>query len=302
MDIYLNGEMIPAEKATVSLSDAGFTHAVGLFETMACVNGIVFRLIPHLQRLAQSAVELGLVRYLDHEPLAVAVKQTLKHNKIVDARLRLTLTAGDLNLLKPADSNSGGPQPTLAIVPSEPTQYDPTYFEQGIQVLVAPPALSPFDPMAGHKTLNYWSRLRTLRQAASVGAGEAIWLMATNHIACGAISNVFLVKDGKLLTPIARGEEVEGGLPAPVLPGITRAAVLECAELAGIEAKRQMLTIEDLLEADEVFLTNSSWNLLPVRQVEKSDIGDGAVGPITRQLRAALLECIDRETSSPNEW
>ena len=188
--------------------------------------------------------------------------------------------------------------PTLLIVPNEPTAYDPAYFDDGITVLIAPAGANPFDPMAGHKTLNYWPRLRTLRQAASVGAGEAIWLNVTNHLASGAISNIFLVKDGKLLTPIARGEEIDKSLPAPVLPGVTRATVIEIAESQGIEVIKQMLTIEDLLAADEVFLTNSSWHILPVSHVEKTAIHNGKAGSLSKQLRQALLEIIAMETSA----
>jgi len=299
-DVFLNGRMLPPDQATVSLSDAGLTHAVGLFETMACRAGTVFRLKQHLARLAESATTLGLVRSLDAEPLGEAVRQTIAHNRLHDARIRLTLTAGALNMLG-GQQPAGPPQPTLAIVPTPPTQYDPGYFEKGITVLIAPPALSPFDPMAGHKTLNYWGRLRTLRQAAAAGAGEAIWMTAANHVACGAISNVFLVKDGQLLTPIARDEEVQGALPAPVLPGITRAAVIELAQQAGIEVGRQVLTIDDLLGADELFLTNSSWHVLPVSNVEKSTVGDGRVGPITQQLRTALLGLIEQETTGDGQ-
>jgi branched-subunit amino acid aminotransferase/4-amino-4-deoxychorismate lyase len=198
---------------------------------------------------------------------------------------------------KPTPGSSPG---TVLIQPGEPTEFDPRYFEDGITVLIAQPGANPFDAMAGHKTLAYWSRLRTLRQAASVrgaGAGEAIWLNVSNHLASGAISNLFLVKDGQLLTPIARGEESEKGLPAPVLPGITRAAVIELAEGLGVTVKRQMLSIDDLLDADEVFLTNSSWHILPVSRVEKSPIGQGKAGDLTRRLRTDLLKLIERETS-----
>jgi branched-subunit amino acid aminotransferase/4-amino-4-deoxychorismate lyase len=136
-----------------------------------------------------------------------------------------------------------------------------------------------------------------LRQAAA-GAGEAIWLNISNHLASGAVSNLFLVKAGTVFTPLARGEEVKGALPAPVLPGITRAAVLQLGAELGIEARRQMLAIDDLLDADEVFLTNSSWQLLPVTRVEKKPIGDGQVGPWSRRLRAALLDQVEQETGT----
>jgi branched-subunit amino acid aminotransferase/4-amino-4-deoxychorismate lyase len=151
--------------------------------------------------------------------------------------------------------------------------------------------------MAGHKTLAYWGRLRTLRQAASAGAGEAIWLNVTNHLASGAVSNIFLVKDNELLTPFARGEEVPAALPAPVLPGVTREAVIELAQAASLPLQRRMLSVNDLLEADEVFLTNSSWLILPVTKVEKKPIGEGKVGPVTQRLRESLLDLIARETA-----
>ncbi|MEX0884921.1 MAG: aminotransferase class IV [Phycisphaeraceae bacterium] len=295
MDVFVNGQFLPPDQARVRVDDAGFQHGVGLFETMSVHHGRAFRLDAHLARLAESARQLGLTRTLELAPLAEAVRQTITHNRIDRARIRLTLTGGTLSLLR--EGSTPSPEPTLLIAPTEPTAYDPQYFEQGIMVLVAPPAANPFDQLAGHKTLAYWGRLRTLRQAAAAGAGEAIWLAVTHHLASGSVSNVMLIKDGELHTPIARGEEEPGSLPAPVLPGITRAAVCEIAKARDILVRKRMLSVEDLLDADEVFLTNSSWQILPVTMVEKSTIADGQVGPVTRTLREALLEAIERETT-----
>ncbi|MEX2212946.1 MAG: aminotransferase class IV [Phycisphaeraceae bacterium] len=297
MDIYFNGRMVPPAEAKIPVDDAGFQHAVGLFETMAAVHGRVFRMPQHLARLAQSARELGLAKEIDTQALAAAVQQTIDHNHIDRARIRLTLTAGSMSLLRSGgeSQNPAAPLPTLVITPTEPTQYDPAYFERGIMVLIAPAGANPFDALAGHKTLSYWGRLRTLRQAAALGAGEAIWLNVTNHLASGAVSNLFIVKDGELFTPIARGEEPDGGLPAPVLPGVTRATVLELAHRSGIKCHKQMLTVDDLLGADEVFLTNSSWQVLPVSKVERQAIGEGSVGEVTTALREGVLELIEKE-------
>ena len=110
------------------------------------------------------------------------------------------------------------------------------------------------------------------------------------------MSNIFLVHDGRLLTPFAHGEEVAGALRAAVLPGITRAAVIEIAESRSLSVQRRTLDVNDLLEADEIFLTNSSWHLLPVTRVEKKTIGDGKPGPVSRDLRETLLDLIDDET------
>lgn len=298
MDVFLNGKMLPPDQARIPADDAGFQHAVGLFETMSAQNGQVFRLTQHMDRLCDSANTLGLSRDLNADALAEAVRMTIEHNRIDRARIRLTVTPGSLSLLSGKPGVSPGTAPgTVLIQPGEPTEYDPRYFEDGITVLIAQPGANPFDAMAGHKTLAYWARLRTLRQAATAGAGEAIWLNVSNHLAGGAISNIFLVKDGQLLTPIARSEESEKGLPAPVLPGITRAAVIELAEGLGVTVKHQMLSIDDLLDADEAFLTNSSWHILPVSRVEKSPIGNAKAGDLTRRLRTDLMNLIERETS-----
>lgn len=298
-DIYLNGRMVPAAEARVSVADAGFQHAVGLFETFQVHQGRPFRLQQHLDRLAGSARELGLADEFQTAPLAEAVQKTIEHNGLVRARMRLTLTAGTLSMLN--TSPDGQPeievQRTVAIVPSEPTAYAPEYFTQGITALIHGPAASPFDDNAGHKTLNYWSRLRSLRRAAAAGAGEALWLNITNHLASGAVSNLLLVKDGKLFTPFARGEEVPEALRAPVLPGVTRAAVIELAHQRNIEVVRKMLTVEDLLEADEVMLTNSGWGVLPVTKVEQREIADGKAGPMSTALREGLNQLFVDETA-----
>jgi branched-chain amino acid aminotransferase len=295
MQVYLNGDMLAPDAAAVRVDDAGLQHAVGLFETMAAVHGRCFRLTEHLERLDRSAVQLGLSRGLDLPALREAVERTLAHNDVTAARVRLTVTAGPLSLLRPPQEQAA-PQPTVLVAVQTPMAYDPAYFDRGITAIIAAPKANPFDLHAGHKTLAYWPRLSTLRQAAEAGAGEAIWLNVTNHLASGAVSNLLLMRDGTLYTPIARGEEVEGALPAPVLPGVTRAAVLELAEQAGIEVVRKMLTVEDLLDADELMLTNSGWQVLPVTRVEGKPIADGKVGQQTQALRDALLKLIDEET------
>lgn len=296
---YLNGQMIDDAKALVSTQDAGFQHAVGLFETIFAHNGKVFRLDRHLERLKQSAAALGLAAEMDTAPLAEAVNQTLAENKLEQARLRLTLTAGTLSMLRSADGEAAMKViQTVCVQASEPTAFAPGYFEQGVRARLYGQGANPFDITAGHKTLNYWARLRSLRQAAASDCGEAIWLSVTNHLASGAVSNLFLVKDGELLTPIARGEEKPEALPAPVLPGITREAVIQAAEAQGITVKKQMLSVEDLLDADEVFLTNSNWKVLPVVAVEQKTIADGKVGAVAQSLREHVMAMVEEETTS----
>jgi branched-subunit amino acid aminotransferase/4-amino-4-deoxychorismate lyase len=235
--------------------------------------------------------------------------------------VRLTVTGGDLNLLGRraegrgngesqsagrADPRSVAPvDPTIMIVAQPATEYPPEMFERGVGVVIADLRINPLDPMSGHKTLNYWGRLRELRRAAAAMAGEAIVFQVTNHLAGGCVSNVFIVKGGRLRTPIARGEETERrrdaatesgvgragvAVPSPVLPGVTRGFVMEWAGGRGIDVEKRMLTIDDLLGADEVFLTNASFGVLPVVRVEKEQIGAGAVGELTRAARREWLK------------
>ncbi|MHC5003884.1 MAG: aminotransferase class IV [Planctomycetota bacterium] len=295
MNVWINGRFIDRDEARISVFDAGFQHAVGVFETMLARHGRIFRPDHHLRRLIDSAGELRLSERLQPRPLAEALQQTVERNGLEAARVRLTVTGGDLNLLQ---SRRQGPvDPTIVIVAQPPTAYPDAFFEQGVRVVIADGRENPFVATAGHKTLSYWPRISALQAAAAKRSGEALWFTVTNHLAGGSVSNAFLVSRGRLLTPIARGEEEQGALPSAVLPGITRATVIELAEAEGIEVQRAMLDIEQLLAAEEVFLTNSSWGVLPVIGVERETIGTGAVGVITRMLRERWNEQVERETT-----
>lgn len=293
MKVWLNGKLLERDEAKLSVFDAGLQHGVGLFETLLARNGRLFRPEAHMRRLSESAKQLLLTERLRAEALIDALDLTLLESGLQHARVRLTVTGGDLNLLQ--SQGKSAVDPTILIVAQPPTQYPEAFFEQGVRVVIADGRDNPFHPMAGHKTLNYWPRIRALQLAAGVGAGEALWFTVSNHLASGCVSNVFLVKDGTLFTPIARGEEQQGAIPSCVLPGITRAAIIELAEQMGVTCLKRMLDIEDVLGADEVFLTNSSWGVLPVVSLEKEEIGEGAVGGVTRTLREKWVALVDAE-------
>ena len=297
MKVFLDGEFVEGDDARVSAFDAGFQHGVGLFETMHATLGAdgsgIFGLGRHMARLVESARELGLSDSLRGDALGEAVVETLRRSDLSAgsrARVRLTVTGGDLNLLR----SGGAPdhRPTVLIQCQPATEYPEAMFERGITATIADLRVNPLDPTQGHKTLAYWPRLRELQSAARRGAGEAIVFQVSNHVAGGCVSNLFVVLDGMLHTPIARGEEGEvatgkAALPSPVLPGITRSWVL--AE-SGLACVRRMLTIDDVLDADEVFLTNSSWGVLPVVRVEKEAVGGGSPGSVARELRRSWLD------------
>lgn len=299
MVLWINGTFVDRAEARVSAFDAGIQHGVGLFETMTARHGRVFRVMEHLQRIAASAAELRLAEALRLDPLADAIELTVARNSLADARVRLTITGGDLNML--AGGRGAPADPTIMIAAQPPTAYPASLFADGVRIRVADTRTNPFDRFAGHKTLWYWPRLSELHAAGAAGCSEALFLTTSNHVACGAVSNVFLVRGGELLTPIARGEEARGALPSPVLPGITRAAIREMAVRLGVACRVQTLAIDDVLGADEAFLCNSSWGIMPVVAVESARIGTGQPGALTRQLRETLLEAIDSETRDTAE-
>ncbi|MBC8309837.1 MAG: aminotransferase class IV [Planctomycetes bacterium] len=309
MKVWINGIFVEDQEAKVGVFDAGFQHGVGLFETLLARNGQVFRVGQHMQRLADSASMLRLTEKLQVDPLVEALQLTLEENKQTDARMRLTITGGDLNMLQRTGNSDGG-DPTIVIQTQPPTEYPAGFYENGVMVSLASGRVNPYELGAGHKTLNYWSKLLNLQLSAMQQCGEALWLTPGAHVAGGSVSNIFVVNDGTLFTPIARGEEDENDEPSATLPGITRQSIIEIADGLGIGTRRDEMTIDTVLSAEEVFLTNSSWGVLPVvgirAQVQSNDgsssqdqaIGDGIVGNLTKQLHIDYQKLVDQETSN----
>lgn len=295
MIVWINGRFVDASEAKVGFFDAGFQHGIGLFETMLARAGAVLRLEAHLERLAASARELRLFDPLRIEPLAEAVQATLARNELKDARVRITLTAGDMGrpFAGAAAAANGerppSPQPTIAVHVQPPTRYPDELFAKGVAVSIAEGRANPHDPFAGHKTLMYWPRIAAVQRAAEFGCAEALWFTTSNLLASGSVSNIFLAANGVLRTPYCRGEEPAGAVRSPVLPGCTRAAVVLWAEGTGIAVERANLTIDDVISADEIFLTNSSWGVMPVVRVERHQVGEGVPGPIACAMRGKWL-------------
>lgn len=293
--VFLDGEFVERSDARVSAFDASVQHGVGLFETMSALateDGVVVEYMDdHLDRIQSSASRLGLSDEIKTGPLGDAIIQTVRESRYAHARVRLTITGGDLNML--ASTGRSNHRPTVMIHAQPATQYPDEMFINGITATLAAARANPLDPTAGHKTLNYWWRLRELQDAAGKGAGEAIVFQVSNHLCGGCVSNLFVVKDGELITPIAQGEEtpVEGKvtLPSPVLPGITRLKLIGYAEEMGIKVTKRMMTIDDLLGAEEVLLTNSSWRVLPVVRIEAEEVGAGVPGEVGKRLRERFV-------------
>jgi branched-chain amino acid aminotransferase len=204
----------------------------------------------------------------------------LRASELSDARLRLTLTNGPM--AAPEEER----KPTLLITATQWQPYPPEYYRTGATVVLCPYRQNDMDPTYGRKTTSYFSRLLALSLAHRSHAAEALWFTTDNRLAEGCVSNVFLVKDGVLLTP---------PVETPVLPGIAREMVSRIAQQESIELGEKDLHISDVLEADEVFLTNVIMEVLPVTHIEKHNVGNGEVGPVAQKLREKFAEAVELE-------
>ncbi len=284
--VLLNGEIIPYDQARIAPFDSGFLHGIGLFETMRASNGSVPLLERHLGRLHTSCRELDLAVELDSTTIAAQIAELLEANDLTDARLRMTVSHGDMMA---ANEEHPDPPRTVLISAAPFSPYPETLYEKGMTVEVSSFYQNPMSPLCGHKTTSYMDRMFALRGAQKTGAGEALWFSASEKwLAEGCISNVFLVnKAGEVFTPPLRvPERPELRL---VLPGIMRQRVLELAAAEGIRILEKLLRIEDVLLASEIFITNSIMGIMPVVRVERHAVGTERPGEQTRRLRAILL-------------
>lgn len=278
--VWLNGTVMPAEEARIGIFDAGFMQGIGLFETMRSYDGFVFRQQRHVDRLRASTMAFGWTVQPEAEELCEAVQQVARAAG-GDARLRLTVTPGSLHA-----GGEEAPPLTIVATASPGQRYPDEHYQRGVGVIVSPCRQNPSDPTCGHKTTSYFARLAALRQAHTQGALEALWFTPDGHLAEGSISNVFIVRNGGLQT---------APLDTPVLPGIARAAVLELAEAERLPTREEALTLDDVLAAEEVFLTNTMMEVLPVVRVGRRAIGNEKPGDLTRRLAIAYGHLIDRE-------
>lgn len=266
--VFLNDGLVPIDEAKIAVDDSSFLYGIGLFETMRAVGGRVFRLDDHLNRLTASAAALSIQNSYPVDFIKEAIGRVLTANGLSDARMRLTLTNGPLRA-------EGDRKSALLITAAPFVPYPKEYFDKGVRTIITDYRQNSKDPFAGHKTTCYGPRLAALREAHDKLASEAIWFTTENHLAEGCISNIFLVREGLLLTPPET---------TPVLPGIARKTVLEIAERENVKTEQRPLDINDLLAAEEIFLTNVVMTILPVIAVEAHNVAGAKPGPLTKRL------------------
>lgn len=299
--VWLNGTFLNESAANVSLRDTGLLHGAGVFTTMRSYRGKVFRIAEHLRRLRASCEALFVPLPFRDSQLTQATHELLARNDLTEARLRLTITRGHASQ-DPLHGTRLEPNVFLTATALEP--YPAEFYERGMTVIVLDEQkLNPFDIQAGHKTLNYFSRLAALRSANHRGAGEALWFNTENYLQSGSITNVFIVRNGVLITPPTNDELRDDAIKAAtpygrsnVLPGVTRGAIFDAAESLRIQVERRAINVSELLEADEVFLTNSIMQVMPACRIERHSVGSDRPGEITLKLTEKFREMVDSET------
>ena len=287
--IWIDGQLVAAADARVSVFDHGLLYGDGVFEGIRTYDGRVFKLATHLKRLWESALAIRLTIPYSVDELAQAVRDAVQANGCHNGYIRLCVTRGVGTLgLNPLICQ----EPTVFIIADSITLYPKEFYEHGMAVITAatirnhPAALSP-----RIKSMNYLNNIMAKVEALDAGLVEAVMLNHQGHVAECTGDNIFIVRHNggadraKLLTP---------PLSAGVLEGVTMDEVIRLAQGLQIEFAFTELTRHDLFTADEMFLTGTAAEIVPVTRVDGRMIGNGQPGAVTRRLMDAFNQLVSR--------
>jgi branched-chain amino acid aminotransferase group I len=289
--VYLNGELVAASEARVSVFDHGFLYGYGLFETMRAYRGRIFLLERHLKRLMQSADTIGMGPGLADVDLAQACQDTLEANNLQDARIRLTVTNGESDTF-PWAGASGRATVVITAIPYAPPES--VRYVQGVKIGLTSLRRCQQSLLSSIKSTDYLLSVLARMEAARQGLHETLMLNDDGFIAEGSGSNVFFVKASRLVTP---------SLGSGILPGITRQVVIELADRLGITVTEGTVGLGSLKHSDEAFLTNSMIGIMPLVQVRDDagdtiTIGSGKPGRMTKKFMADYKAMVEKETAA----
>jgi branched-chain amino acid aminotransferase len=279
MKIWLDGKLVDESEAKISVFDHGLLYGDGVFEGIRFYNGRVFRLEEHISRLFDSARAIIIKMPWTQEEVCRHTCETVAANGLTDGYIRLVVTrgAGELGL-----NPYLCPKPSMFIIASTIKLYPEEFYQNGLAVITcatrrpAPGALMP-----QVKSLNYLNNVMAKVEAIQANALEAVMLNEQGYVAECTGDNLFIIKNGKLVTPL-----ISDG----ALDGITRAVIIELAENLGVPFVERSLTRYDIYTADECFLTGTAAEVIPVVSLDRREIGDGKPGPFTRRFLEAFHE------------
>ncbi|MEO0474979.1 MAG: branched-chain-amino-acid transaminase [Planctomycetota bacterium] len=283
--VWLDGQLVPAEQATVSVMDHGVLYGDGVFEGIRSYGGKILKLQTHLKRFFESAKAIRMDLPYTSDELAAAIRQTLAANDRADGYIRLAATRGVGSMgLNPFLS----PTPSVFVITCELKMYPQDLYDNGMKVITSsvirnhPAALSP-----RIKSNNYLNNILAKIEAIDAGCLEAVMLNHQGHVAECTGDNIFIAKHGRLYTP---------PLHAGILEGITRNIVIDLAKQHGIEVVDADLTKHDLYTADEMLLTGTGAEVIAVTEIDKRKIGhgdnEGKPGPLTLKLNQTFRDML----------
>lgn len=289
MKIWMNGELLDRNEAKVSVFDHGLLYGDGVFEGIRVYGGKIFQQRAHLSRLYESAEAIRLEIPYTSEQLSDAMQRCIDANGLTDrGYIRLVVTRGEgplgVNPFRCSD-------PRVFIIADQLAMYDETMYQKGMAVIIAKTRrMAPSMIPSKVKSLNYLNNVLAKIESVDAGASEALMRNADGDICEASGDNIFLVRNGEVLTP---------PLDASILPGITRNAVIHLAERMGYPVHQQRVFVEDIYAADEVFLTGTGAEVIAVTSVDGKPIADGSVGPVTATLLEGFHQLVATDEQIP---
>ena len=287
MKIYIDGKYYDERTAKISVFDHGLLYGDGIFEGIRAYNGRVFRLKEHIDRLFFSAKSILLTIPMGHAELMAAVVETCWRNKLRNGYIRLVVTRGVGTLgLNPNRCKN----PSVIIIAGKIQLYPPEFYQRGMEIITVPTTRSLHSALnPAIKSLNYLNNILAKIEANNGGCEEAVMLNSQGFVAECTGDNIFIVSEGRLLTP---------PLSAGALYGITRRVVMDLARESGVEVAEPNLTRHELFNADECFLTGSGAEIVPVVKIDGRIIGDGKPGAMTGKL-VAQYHALTKSSGEP---
>jgi branched-chain amino acid aminotransferase len=273
MKVYINGKLYDQNEAKVSVFDHGLLYGDGIFEGIRIYDGCIFRLDQHIERLEKSARAINLVLPWSHDELCEAVVESCVANDLHNGYIREVITRGVGNLgLNPKTCHD----PQHIVIADKISLYPEEYYKNGMSIITVATRRNnsaALPPMV--KSLNYLNNIMAKMEAQTAGFMEALMLNDQGYVAECTGDNFFIVDKGVLITP---------PVSAGSLGGITRGAVIDAAKEAGVELAEKILTRYDVWVSDEMFLTGTAAELVPITKVDDRPIGTGKPGPVTAKL------------------
>ncbi len=274
--VWINGQLVPAEEAAISVFDHGLLYGDGCFEGIRVYNGRIFKLASHVRRISESAALLHIEPPYTQDQIEQAIRETVAANAIQNGYIRLVYTRGIGTLgLNPYVCH----EPQVIIIAATISLYPDSMYEDGMAIVVADRPRVPIaclDPRI--KSLNYLNNILAKIEAIKAGVLEALMLNVDGLVAECTGDNIFIIKDGVISTPDPS---------AGMLHGITRRFVIdEVAPGLGYTVEERPIRLPEVLGADEIFLTGTAAEIIGVSRIDDTVIGEGRVGPITMELNA----------------